>query len=83
MGGSFKDGLDPIKAGQIDTIIDVLGSCAVRVDHQSTFVRDEADAIRSLASNYQNNGKSSPALDESLLIMNNTQTDSELYEAAS
>jgi len=83
MGGSLKDGLDPVKAAQIDTIISVLGSCAVRLNNQSKFVQEESKAIRNLASEYQKQGKSNHALDKSLSAMANTQTDSELYEAAS
>ena len=48
LGGTFKDGLDPVKSAQIDTIIGVLGSCAMRVEHQSRFIKDEAERIRAL-----------------------------------
>ena len=59
IGGEFKDSLDPVKSAQIDTIIGVLGSCAVRADYQSNFIRQEADAIKDLAEKYRS-AKHSP-----------------------
>ena len=44
IGGDFKTGLDPVKSAQIDTIIGVLGSCAVRADHQAKFIHEEVEA---------------------------------------
>jgi hypothetical protein len=83
MGGSLKEGLDPVKTAQIDTIIGVLGSCAVRVDNQSKFIRDEVDAIRSLALEFKTHGQSNPMLETGLSAMATANTDLELYETAS
>ena len=33
ISGDFKAGLDPVKSAQIDTIIGVLGRCAVTPDY--------------------------------------------------
>ena len=83
MNTNLKEGLaDPVKKGQIDTIIGVLGSCAVRVDYQSTFIKEEADAISALAKEYQTEGKATPDLEEAIENLSQASDDYTLYQAA-
>ena len=83
LGGSFKEGLDPVKSAQIDTIIGVLGSCAMRAEHQSKFIHEEAVAIRSLAQAYVTSGHGGPSLKDKLLAIDAAKGDNNLYQAAS
>jgi len=83
IGGAFKNDLDPVKSAQIDTVIGVLGSCAVRADHQARFIIEETDAIRNLAENYIASGGSSDDIKTCLSDMESAQTDEALYEKAS
>ncbi len=84
MSGTLKDGLkDPIKCAQIDTIIDVLGSCAVRAEHQSRLISDEAAAVTTLGKAYQNAKKASPEIDRSMSALLGASNDENLYQAAS
>lgn len=83
MGGSLKTGLDPVKSAQIDTIIGVLGSCAMRAEHQSKFIFDEANAAKSLGLAYVKSGHASTALTKSLSAIDASRDDNSLYEAAS
>lgn len=83
MGGSLKDGLDPVKSAQIDTIIGVLGSCAMRAEHQSKFIFEEANAAKSLGQAYVKSGHAPRALKESLSAIDASSDDNSLYEAAS
>ena len=83
IGGDFKDSLDPVKSAQIDTIIGVLGSCAVRADYQSKFIREEADAIKDLARKYMSAKHSPTTLMKYVKDMEASESDEALYEAAS
>ena len=83
LGDSFKDGLDPVKSGQIDTIIGVLGSCAMRVEYQSSFIEDEAGAIRSLCEKYVETGINSEAIRNYMSDIDNAESNETLYESAS
>ena len=83
IGGDFKDSLDPVKSAQIDTIIGVLGSCAVRADYQSKFIREEAGAIKGLAENYLSAQHSPKILTKCLKDMEASESDEALYESAS
>ena len=81
MGSSLKDSLDPVKAAQIDTIIGVLGSCAMRVELQSDFIVEEALSIKSLAEKYSDAGHQ--AIQKPLAGLDKAENDIDLYEAAS
>ena len=81
--GDFKDSLDPVKSAQIDTIIGVLGSCALRADYQSKFIRQEADAIKDLAEKYLSAKHSPKTLTQCLKDMEASESDEALYESAS
>ena len=84
MSGTLKEGLeDPIKSAQIDTIIGVLGSCAVRADHQSRLISDEVTAATALAAAYQQAGKSTPDIDRAMVDISKAADDESLYQAAS
>ena len=83
IGGEFKDSLDPVKSAQIDTIIGVLGSCAVRADYQSKFIREEAESIKSLAEKYLSAKHSSKTITKCLKDMEVSESDEALYETAS
>ena len=84
MNTSLKEGLsDPVKKGQIDTIIGVLGSCAVRVEYQSTFIKEEAEAIADLAQAYQKQGKATSELKGATENLSKASDDHVLYQAAS
>ena len=83
LGGSFKDGLDPVKSAQIDTIIGVLSSCAMRVQHQSNFIKDEAKAIRALCEKYNNSGAIKGKLSKYLSDIDSSEDEATLYESAS
>lgn len=84
ISGDFKAGLDPVKSAQIDTIIGVLGSCAVRADYQSKFIHEEVEAIRSLAQKYATTGNDgSEIIQNSLSELDSAETDDALYEKAS
>ncbi|WP_416878473.1 hypothetical protein [Litorimonas sp.] len=84
MNTNLKEGLaDPVKKGQIDTIIGVLGSCAVRVDCQSTFIKEEADAISAMAKEYQAEEKATPHLEDAIEKLSQASDDHTLYQAAS
>lgn len=83
MGGTLKKGLDPVKAAQIDTIISVLGSCAVRVDHQTQFINDEVNSIITLAKRYMKDGKTTAKLKTAMDKTEKADTDFARYEAAS
>ena len=83
IGGEFKDSLDPVKSAQIDTIIDVLGSCAVRAEYQSQFIRQEADAIKDLAGKYLSAQHAPKTLTNCLKDMDASESDEALYESAS
>ena len=84
MSGTLKEGLeDPIKSAQIDTIIGVLGSCAVRADYQSRLILDEVTAAKDLAAAYQKAGKSSPEIDRAIAEISKATDDESLYQAAS
>ena len=83
IGGEFKDSLDPVKSAQIDTIIGVLGSCAVRADYQSQFIRQEADAIKDLAGKYLSAQHAPKTLTNCLKDMDASESDEALYESAS
>ena len=84
ISGDFKAGLDPVKSAQIDTIIGVLGSCAVRADYQSKFIHEEVEAIRSLAQKYAPTGNDgSKIIQNSLSELDSAETDDALYEKAS
>ena len=83
IGGDFKDSLDPVKSAQIDTIIGVLGSCALRAEYQSKFIRQEADAIKDLAEKYLSAKHSPKTLTQCLKDMEASESDEALYESAS
>ena len=84
IGGDFKTGLDPVKSAQIDTIIGVLGSCAVRADHQSKFIHEEVEAIRTLAQKFANSGQNGADVIQACLSeMEGIDSDTALYEKAS
>ena len=83
IGGDFKDSLDPVKSAQINTIIGVLGSCAVRSDYQSQFIRQEADAIKDLTEKYLSAQHSPEILNKCLKNMEASESDEALYESAS
>ena len=83
IGGEFKDSLDPVKSAQIDTIIGVLGSCAVRADYQSKFIREEAESIKSLAEKYLSAKHSPKTITKCLKDMEVSESDEALYETAS
>ena len=83
IGGDFKDSLDPVKSAQIDTIIGVLGSCALRADYQSKFIRQEADAIKDLAEKYLSAKHSPKTITKCLKDMEVSESDEALYETAS
>ena len=84
MSGTLKDGLeDPIKSAQIDTIVGVLGSCAVRADYQSRWISNEANDALSLAKAYQIANKSSADLDRAISAVSDASNDESLYQAAS
>ena len=83
IGGEFKDSLDPVKSAQIDTIIGVLGSCAVRADYQSKFIREEAESIKSLAEKYLSAKHSPKTITKCLKDMEASESDEALYESAS
>ena len=83
IGGPFKNDLDPVKSAQIDTIIGVLGSCAMRADHQARFIKEETSAIQNLAKKYIASGGSSDVIKTCLSDMESAQTDEALYEKAS
>ena len=83
IGGEFKDSLDPVKSAQIDTIIGVLGSCAVRAEYQSQFIRQEADAIKDLAGKYLSAQHAPKTLTNCLKDMDASESDEALYESAS
>ena len=84
IGGDFKTDLDPVKSAQIDTIIGVLGSCAVRADHQAKFIHEEVEAIRSLAQKFANSGQNgADAIRTCLSEMESADSDEALYEKAS
>ena len=84
MSGTLKDGLeDPVKCAQIDTIIGVLGSCAVKIDWQSSLISDEVAGITALSTAYQKAGKSTPDLENAVLAISKATDDEALYQAAS
>jgi len=83
MGSSLKEDLDPVKSAQIDTIIGVLGSCAMRAEYQSKFIHQEANAIKSLGDSYIASGQGSDELRKSLSEINAASDDESLYQAAS
>ena len=83
IGGDFKKSLDPVKSAQIDTIIGVLGSCAVRADYQTKFIREETEAIKSLAEKYLSAQHSPKTLTKCLKDMEACESDEALYESAS
>ena len=83
MGGSLKEGLDPVKSAQIDTIIGVLGSCAMRAEYQSQFIHQEANAIKTLGDSYVASGQGSDELRKALSEINAASDDESLYQAAS
>jgi len=86
MGGPLKEGLDPVKSAQIDTIMGVLGSCAMRAEYQSKFIHQEANAanaIKSLGDSYVASGQGSDELRKSLSEINAASDDESLYQAAS
>jgi uncharacterized protein YdaL len=84
LGGTLKSGItDPTKIAQIDTMIGVLGSCAVRANHQSQWMLDESTAIITLAEAYQTAGKSNAVIDAALTSVAKASNDMDRYEAAS
>jgi len=83
LGGAFKEGLNPVKSAQIDTVIGALGSCAMRADYQSKFIHEEANAITSLAQAYMKSGHGEESLKANLSAMDSAKDDDSLYQAAS
>ena len=83
IGGDFKEGLDPVKSAQIDTIIGVLGSCAVRAEYQSKFIQEEAASVRSLAQKYVDANAADDTVRKLLSDMDNAKGDEDLYQIAS
>ena len=56
MGTSLKQGLnDPVKNAQIDTIIGVLSSCAVRSENEKEWMKKEVTSILSVAKDFDSN----------------------------
>lgn len=84
MNTSLKTGLeDPVKQAQIDTMIGVLSSCAVRTEHETDWILKEVTAIRAVAEKFLEAGHGGKALKTSQAAFDETASPSEQYENAS
>ena len=84
METSLKQGLnDPVKNAQIDTIIGVLSSCAVRSENEKEWMKKEITSILSVAKKFDANDKSSDKLSIALKDFNSNETDEKKYQSAS
>jgi hypothetical protein len=84
METSLKQGLnDPVKNAQIDTIIGVLSSCAVRSENEKEWMKKEITSILSVAKKFDANDQSSDKLSIALKDFNSNETDEKKYQSAS
>ena len=84
MNTSLKAGLeDPVKRAQIDTMVGVLSSCAVRTEHETVWMIKEVKAIRSVANKFVKAGHGEQALKLSLSEFDATTSPAEQYDSAS
>ena len=84
MGTSLKQGLnDPVKNAQIDTIIGVLSSCAVRSENEKEWMKKEVTSILSVAKKFVSNDHSSDKISKALKDFNSNESDEKKYQSAS
>lgn len=84
MNTSLKTGLeDPVKCAQIDTMVGVLSSCAVRTEHETVWMLKEVKAIRAVADKFLKAKHGSTALKSSLSSFDETASPAKQYDAAS
>ncbi len=83
LGGPLKDGLDPVKSAQIETIIAVLGSCAMRAEYETSFINEEAKAVRALSQKYLEAGIASEHIRHCLNAQDLAEDSAAIYEASS
>lgn len=84
MNTSLKTGLeDPVKRAQIDTMIGVLSSCAVRTEHETDWMLKEVSAIRSAAEKFVKAGHGARSLRSSQSSFDETASPAKQYDAAS
>ena len=84
MNTSLKTGLeDPVKLAQIDTMIGVLSSCAVRTEHETDWMLKEVSAIRAVADKFVKAGHGATALKSSQSDFDQTASPAKQYDAAS
>ena len=84
MNTSLKTGLeDPVKRAQIDTMVGVLSSCAVRTEHETVWMMKEVGAIRAVADEFVKAGHGGKALKSSLSSFDETASPAEQYDSAS
>lgn len=84
MNSSLKTGLeDPVKRAQIDTIVGVLSSCAVRTEHETVWMLKEVGAIREVAQKFIEAGQGTKDLEAQLSAFDATSSPAKQYDAAS
>jgi len=84
MGTSLKQGLnDPVKNAQIDTIIGVLSSCAVRSENEKEWMKKEVTSILSVAKKFVSNDHSSDKISKALKDFDSNESDEKKYQSAS
>ena len=84
MGTSLKQGLnDPVNNAQIDTIIGVLSSCAVRSENEKEWMKKEVTTILSVAKKFVSNDHSSDKISKALKDFNSNESDEKKYQSAS
>lgn len=84
MSTSLKEGLnDPVKAAQIDTIIDVLSAAATRVKIQSTIIDDEVEAILRVGNEFISSGQATAELTTKVNAYDAAASADERYEIVS
>ncbi len=81
---SLKTGLeDPVKLAQIDTMVGVLSSCAVRTEHETVWMLKEVSAILAVADKFLKAGHGEQALNSSYSAFDETASPAEQYDVAS
>jgi len=84
MSTSLKEGLDnPVKSGQIDTIVGVLSAAAMRCDHQSRIVEEETAAILEVATRCVTENKADAALTQWVSEYDSDAPEAQRYNHAS
>lgn len=84
MGTTLKQGLeDPVKQAQIDTMIGVLSGCAVRSDHEQSWINDEVKAICEVANEFVASEHKTKALTKAVNEFNSDDPLPEQYQKAS